>query len=55
MYDTFLYFTVLSNGDQNVLGFDMVDMLGPADTIPERYLQFWFCNCMDQFSQISVS
>lgn len=30
-------FTALSNGDQNVLGFDLVDMLHPADTIPKRY------------------
>lgn len=30
-------FTALKNGDHNVLGFDMVDMLHPADYIPERY------------------
>ncbi|XP_037646094.1 lactase-phlorizin hydrolase-like [Sebastes umbrosus] len=28
---------VLSNGDQNVLGFDMVDMLRPADSIPKSH------------------
>lgn len=30
-------FTALGNGGQHVLGFDMVDMLRPADPTPIRY------------------
>lgn len=37
IYNRSYTFTGLSNGDQNVLGFDMVHMSRLADTIPKRY------------------
>ena len=37
IYLLYYTFTVLSNDGQNVLGFDMVDLLGPSDIIPKRY------------------